>query len=170
MTEKDLKRAGSKVEMVIADMDGTWWTTKKEISPYTIEVLRTIKEQGKSVTFCTGRIVTMADLYIKLLEIDQPVITANGAVIWDPIKEQVLFERPIKIDNAIEIIEYCKHFEIDCSALTLDACYFTRNSKRKQRFIDYNDMTQKYGRRKIILENFDQHNFCIQNKDRKSVV
>lgn len=164
MNEHELCEFGEKIRLIVSDMDGTLLNANKQVSVKNIEVLRSLKARGVEFTICTGRIATMVGYYSKILEISKPMITANGAVIWDPLKKKVLFEKTVPLDAALELIRFCRLKQLDCSALTLEACYFTKNSKRRMRFVDYNAIACSIGDEVIPLEIFDENLSCIRDK------
>ena len=165
MGEREIKNNNAdQIRLVVSDMDGTLLRSDKTVSDFTMETLGKLREKGIDFTICTGRIATMIEYYARTFEIETPIITSNGAALWDAKKRQILFERPVQTDVALEVIDFCKKYQLDCSALTIDACYFTGNSRRKQKFVDYNKIAQEFGYEQIHLEYFDENNICIRDK------
>lgn len=152
MNSEQLKDMGSKIRLVICDMDGTLLTSEKRLTTRTKQAIRSLRAAGKCFTICTGRIPTMIGSYVKELELTFPIVTANGAVVWDAAAGEPLFEKAIPPDTAQEIMDYGKCHGIDCSALTLGTSYFLPGSVRIERFLQYNRIAESQGIPKMELE------------------
>ena len=133
-------------------MDGTLLNSQKLISEYTKESIRLLKEKKIEFTVCTGRVAPMVEYYTELLELKYPIITSNGAAIWDPNQKKILYEKAIPLNVANIIIKYCVSNARDCSVLTMKTCYFTKNSIRMKRFEQYNEIAKKNGLQCMNLE------------------
>lgn len=157
MDENELLLRGSKVKLIISDMDGTLLTDQKEITQYSCEIIKLLKEIGIEFSICTGRINTMIEHYIKQLQIESPIITANGAAIWDPANKKFLYEKLLMPSEVLKILEFCDRNQLDGSVLTPKVCYFTKYSKRIRRFEAYNNMAQQSGTEKIPLMLIDRN-------------
>jgi len=159
--EERLRQLGSQVKLLVCDMDGTLLNPRKEVGADTLKALRKMKEAGKYYTICTGRITPMVRYYIDLLEIEVPVITANGAVIWEPLEEKILYEEELPGEELLELLEFCRKHDLDYSALTMGTGYFSRNSRRISRFEQYNSIAAENGNELMQLEYFDDNHACI---------
>lgn len=93
------------IRLIAIDMDGTLLSTKNEVSLKTREMLRKAKEKGINIVISTGRIYTSARYYAKLLGINAPIISCNGAFVVDHITEEVIYENPIEIKDCIRAIK-----------------------------------------------------------------
>lgn len=93
------------IRLVASDLDGTLLTPEKILSERTIKAVDGIRKKGILFTFCTGRMYHSAQKYVRQLGLTTPVIAYNGAMILDPVSEQVLFHRPLENDVAVEILQ-----------------------------------------------------------------
>ena len=81
-----------RIELVVLDMDGTIYC-RQFAGGFSARVRRTIaavQEAGTPVTIATGRIFDFVRAVAPDLGVSLPVITAQGAVIGDPISGEVL--------------------------------------------------------------------------------
>ena len=92
----------SGIELVVLDMDGTIYG-RQYAGGFSARVRRAIsavQEAGTPVTIATGRIFEFVRGVAPELGITLPVITAQGAVIGDPVSGEVLYESLIKEEDA----------------------------------------------------------------------
>lgn len=143
MTDESLKVLGKKIKLIICDMDGTLLNSNREISAKTREAIRHAKSRGIAFSLSTGRIQIMTELYCRELEQDFPIIAANGAVVWDPIKRKPIWEITMDKSEALTTINYGEEHDLDYIAITMTGCYYSKNSVRKQRFLQYNEIARK---------------------------
>ena len=91
-----------RIELVVLDMDGTIYG-RQFAGGFSARVRRTIaavQEAGTPVTIATGRIFDFVRAVAPDLGVSLPVITAQGAVIGDPISGEVLHEAMIEEEAA----------------------------------------------------------------------
>ena len=70
--------------LICLDLDGTLLTDEKKISPYTKDVLTTLKQQGHELMISTGRPYRASVPYYKELKMTTPVVNFNGAFVHHP--------------------------------------------------------------------------------------
>lgn len=93
------------MRMIGFDLDGTLLTDKKELPPYTIEILRQAAKQGIEILPVTGRpLCGLPKAVIQLVGL-RYAITANGARILDLKEERVLREQLVDTKAAEQILE-----------------------------------------------------------------
>lgn len=92
----------SGIELVVLDMDGTIYGRQYAggISPRVRRAISAVQEAGTPVTIATGRIFDFVRSIAPELGITLPVITAQGAVIGDPVSGEVLYEALIGQEEA----------------------------------------------------------------------
>ena len=83
--------------LVVCDLDDTLLTSKKKISRKSIKFIKKFVNLGNYFVICTGRPISSAIDYYKILNIDMPIITDNGALITFPYKN-------IKFEFTIDLI------------------------------------------------------------------
>ena len=92
----------SGIDLVVLDMDGTIYGRQFAggISPRVRRAIAAVQEEGTPVTVATGRIFDFVRGVAPELGLTLPVITAQGAVIGDPVNGRVLYEALIEQEAA----------------------------------------------------------------------
>lgn len=91
-----------RIDLVVLDMDGTIYG-RQFAGGFSARVRRAIaavQDAGTPVTIATGRIFDFVRAVAPDLGVSLPVITAQGAVIGDPISGEVLYEALIQEEAA----------------------------------------------------------------------
>ncbi|MEH7333570.1 Cof-type HAD-IIB family hydrolase [Neobacillus drentensis] len=132
-------------KLVVLDMDGTLLNDDHLVSDTNKEVIHRLKRVGTSVALASGRPYESIYPYVKDLEIDLPIIAANGALIKNPISNEVHYSASLPSELAKEIVEYGQENQYPIS-LYLDGEVHTFNEnmvkvhweleKLQARFID----------------------------------
>lgn len=81
--------------LYVTDLDGTLMRTDKTLSRYTLETVNRLIDEGMLITYATARLFQSAYEITKDIHFNLPVITRNGTVFADPIKQ-----------NEIEILQF----------------------------------------------------------------
>ncbi len=77
--------------LYVSDLDGTLLTPEHTISPYSLEVINSLIDQGVLFTFATARSLASALPVTQGLNIKMPVIVYNGVFIMDLSSGEKLF-------------------------------------------------------------------------------
>lgn len=152
------------IRLVVCDMDGTFLRPDKSISEANRNAVRAAAEKGIRFSICTGRIQTMTEFYLKDLELDTPVITANGALIWDPVERKSLWDLPMEEEEVLALLSFCRYNKLDYCALTMEESFFSPENVRKRRFDQYNRIAKEHGFAPMTLVPFDENFDCIRGK------
>lgn len=150
-----LKELGRNIKVIICDLDQTLLNSLKQISQKNLEAIRAAQAKGIFVTICSGRIFTMLETYARDLAIDGPLISTNGAAIVNCPDGSILVSHPIERHTALQILENTSSSNFDYAVLTPTACYFSRNSIRIQRFLQYNEIASAQGMETIPIRYLD---------------
>lgn len=87
--------------LLVTDLDGTLLDRQQQISIENETAIRRFKEQGGLFTLATGRMEAAVLPIIHKLGIDLPVILYNGAKIYCPLTDTVLYEKRLTIPPAL---------------------------------------------------------------------
>ena len=96
--------------MIVFDLDGTILDNDLKISHNLIEICCDLKITTK-IVIATGRSVSDAIQYYRILDLDTYLICYNGAFIWHPLTKKV-YHRTISLMNInanILIIKYSQN-------------------------------------------------------------
>lgn len=92
-----------KTELVVFDLDGTLLDYDHQLHPKTIEAVEKVRAKGIRTMVATGRMYCSAKPHTDSLNIDDPIITYNGALVVDPQTEEQMFHTPIPFSIAKKI-------------------------------------------------------------------
>ena len=95
--------------MVGLDLDGTLLNDKKELLPYTKDVLRRAVDQGIIVLVATGRPWLGVPEELRNFSGDEIALTSNGARIIDRDENRVIEEKLLSPELARKALEYAKN-------------------------------------------------------------
>ncbi len=103
------------IKLIALDIDGTLFNSKGEISPLTKAALMKAHDAGTILMLASGR--TIHGLHQLALRNNLPLdhmifIGSNGAVLADGESESILFEKTLKLDVAITIIQKLKAYPV----------------------------------------------------------
>lgn len=90
--------------LVATDLDGTLLRNDKTLSPRTVEALARTSAEGVGVVLVTGRPIRWLHHVYEQLGEPLPTICANGAVVYDPVADQVLRADPLAPDLLAEVV------------------------------------------------------------------
>ena len=89
--------------LVASDIDGTLLRDDRTLSPRTAAVLARIAAAGTPVVLVTGRPIRWLQMVYEQLAEPLPAICANGAVVYDPVTDQVLRADPLAPELLAEV-------------------------------------------------------------------
>jgi len=121
-------------KLVAVDMDGTLLNSKDIITKRTQDSIKKLVNKGIVFTICTGRPIQGIEQYNKLLKLDAPFITYNGAMIVKSISKDVLFKQNLTINDAKKIYQLGQEFKTTIIVWSNNKLYVNK----------INDLTQKY--------------------------
>lgn len=140
--------------MIVTDLDQTLLSSDATLSDENLAAIRAAEAKNVFVTICSGRIYTMLEAYARILDIDGPIITTNGAAIVDGRSGKLLSVHPIAREAVVRVLDFARERNYDYSALTGEVSYFSPNSLRIKRFERYNEIAKAEGINGMRLEVF----------------
>ncbi len=106
--------------LVVADIDGTLTTSRRQITHRVRRVVREAQRRGVRVCLATGRTWGSGRRYFESLGADPPAILYNGGLIYDFARDRVLFRHAMRRTQARRVIEaldafpdLAAHFYVD---------------------------------------------------------
>ena len=100
-----------KIKMIGLDLDGTLLNEKKELLPYTKEVLRRALDKGVVVLTATGRPCMGIPEELRTFPGMRYALTSNGARILDIREGTVLIEQLLSRESAKKALEICGKYD-----------------------------------------------------------
>ena len=116
--------------LLCTDMDNTILTTDKRISEENKSAIEYFKSEGGLFSFATGRTIEGAAPILEQFSPDIPMITFNGAAIYDLSKKEMLYQQYISkdIEKVIDLVaKEAPYAAIDIC--TFNASYFYRTNR-----------------------------------------
>ena len=107
-----------KIKMIGLDLDGTLFNNKKEILPYTREVLQRAIDKGIVVLVATGRPWAGVPDELKDMSGMRYAVTSNGARVIETKTQKALIEHLLPVEKAKKILETARKYD------TLQEVYF----------------------------------------------
>ncbi len=103
----ELKKKLKNIKLVACDIDGTLLSSDNQIGQGTIQLVRELKNYGLKFSLITGRVHSASVKYAKMLGVDDPIVSLNGALIKFPEGETIkAFYLPEKkVLKALELAE-----------------------------------------------------------------
>lgn len=142
-------------KLAVFDLDGTLLNSKGMISDNHMNALIAAKHKGLKIVIASGRIYPMLEAYIKKIGIVDFIISGNGASI-DQVSNQTCLNQ-IFIDQAEakKIVEFCHMNQIECLILKREMSYYPAQSKRLEKFLNYNHISKVMGYDAMGLMQYD---------------
>ncbi len=137
--------------LCVFDMDGTLLDSNHEIPNKNKEALDELKRRGIGVVLATGRTELMTRKYRKELDINLPVISNNGSMVFDYEKNKIIYQNTFCKEILKRIIEYTIKENIDYFIYTIDKVYYAPYSKKIKIMHYYNSLVPENERIEISI-------------------
>ncbi|MDG4827716.1 HAD family hydrolase [Solwaraspora sp. WMMD1047] len=95
---------GRPPRVVATDLDGTLLRRDRTVSVRTVETLARISAAGTLVVLVTGRPLRWLPAVYEQLPAPLPAVCANGAVVYDPVNDEVLRADPLAPELLAEVV------------------------------------------------------------------
>lgn len=137
-----------KYKLIALDLDGTLLNDSKVISEFTKSILQKLEEKGVKVIIATGRSYSSLKPVIKELNLENPVICYNGAMIRDGKTDEITYHSQLPVNVARDVIKLSRRDNISLVGYKDgDFCY----EKVTPQVISYSGLTGLGG----VLVDFD---------------
>ena len=155
MREEELRKAGQAIRLIVCDLDGTLLNSRKLISAENLAAIREAQVKGVFVSLCSGRVHTMLEAYTRALDIRGPVVTANGAVIFDTRTGEMPYRNFADPERVYPLLGFCLACGLDSVVVSSKGCWYSPGSKRIARFEQYNEIARRDRLPQLPLRRFD---------------
>ena len=115
-------------------MDGTLLNSKNIITKRTQNSINAIVKRGIIFTICTGRPIQGIEPYNKILKLDAPFVTYNGAMIIQSISKDVLFKQDLNINDAKRIYQLGQKLNTTMIIWSNNKLYVNKINERTQNY------------------------------------
>ena len=103
------------IKYLALDMDGTLLSSDHIILPKTKKALMDLQEKGIQLIIATGRPLKSIHRYaeeLKFAEYGGLIIGSNGGIIYDPKKDEVLYQAKLSKEQVKRIFEVLENYEL----------------------------------------------------------
>jgi len=104
------------IRLAVFDLDGTLLNSQMQVQRESVEAIRWAMNQGVSVMLASGRHQGAIFPYWKELELELPVITCNGACLFDFNSNQPISHTPLTKSQAVRVLALVRKYQIGCMA------------------------------------------------------
>ncbi len=110
--------------LIVSDMDDTLLNEQGLLSEETIRAITHARERGAGIVLASGRMPRSMGLFVRQLSLTLPMICYNGAMLFDPLREEIIHSFPVEKALAMELIEFCEARSLYIQAYEGD-CFLT---------------------------------------------
>lgn len=98
--------------LLVLDIDGTLLNSEDIVTPVVKDAIARVRTLGVSVALATGRRVGSTHEVVEEIGIEMPLVTFNGALVWDSRNERALREMPFSSAVIRRIVEHCRAYGV----------------------------------------------------------
>lgn len=139
------------LKLVVLDLDGTILDNENNISDETINLIAKLKDRGLKFTIASARYISSFLDYIKLLNIDSPVICLDGSVITNPITEEYISELFIPSRYVLRSVKTSEKYSLNFILCCKDGIYYNKDSYVSE------SLLHKYGTEYKLINSIDDY-------------
>lgn len=128
------------IKLFAIDMDGTLLNSDSKINPSAKEAIQQLNEKGIKTVLTSGRVMSSIKYQSKDLNIDNPMIAANGALLMLNSQKK-LYEYPLEDSHIKDLVEFCQKHKFIYHFYDEDTFYSNRldDERLKHLKIDTDD-------------------------------
>ena len=141
-------------KLIVTDMDGTVLGEDHKITEDNKIALKEAENMGIKVVFATGRFHDSAKEHINFLDNTMPIISSNGAIIKNPITNEVLYSNFIDKDICLKIMDTMDRYNLKYQVYTDEKILQKYETEEEMRFM-----------KEFIEKNFSDKTEIIFKKD-----
>lgn len=134
-------------KLIAVDIDGTLLNSQGDITEKTVNAIQRVVEKGVLFTICTGRPIQGVERFNRILNLDAPFITYNGAMIVMGKSKEILYEQGLSPEDARSIIHWGKKLKTTIMVWSNNQLYASELNERAH---DYKKLSTV---EPILLEN-----------------
>lgn len=114
------------IRLIVTDLDDTLLDERGRLPRRNIDALKQAQQRGAIVTIATGRMTSAAVGFARQLDIVSPMIVFNGGLVYDPLKDHVIYEKPIDLALTREILRMAENMGVYAQYFDRESYYFER--------------------------------------------
>ena len=139
----------TKIKLWVSDIDGTLMNYDSSYTPRMKNLIDKINNSHCKLVLATGRMFMGADFVAQKFNLNNPIICYQGAVIRT--RDEILWQKPIKNEIALEIINYLKEKNIHTHVYNDDILYVEDDDRKIM-----SEYCDGRGTTYVVIEDFKQ--------------
>ena len=124
--------------VLAADMDFTLLLPGQDVPPENVRAVERLQENGIAFTIATGRSSYLVGKFAERLGINIPIITSNGAALFDPVNRKDVISRDFSDPKLRFLLKLMTENKVNTSLYSVTGIYFTSCSNRRSFCENYN--------------------------------
>ncbi len=128
------------IKLLVTDLDGTVLPQSQVISSGNIQAVQKAAAAGVTVTVATGRMYQAALPPARMLGVDAPIISYNGAIIRT-IQGETLYENFLPPEIVQEVIDFCKAQDLYVQNYSGDCLHIPERNEMARSYEDTQRVT-----------------------------
>lgn len=125
-------------KLIALDIDGTIKNFNKEITKITQKSLGTTRDSGALVTIATGRSFHSAMIATRLLNLDSPIVSSQGAHIGDPVTSREMWHMPLTEKMTLDALSYLENWPGEILVFVKHKIYVNKITQWTELYVDRN--------------------------------
>ncbi len=122
------------IKLITFDLDGTLLDSDHQLHAKTIEAVDAVRKKGIKTLVATGRMYISAKPHIDKLEMTDPVITYNGALVMNPVQNKEIYHSPIPFSVADKISKKVEKSSYYLQAFLDDTLYVSEKNEYTKKY------------------------------------
>ncbi len=94
--------------LIVSDMDDTLLNRQGLLNGETMSAIACARQAGARVVLASGRMPRSMGIFARQLNLTLPMISYNGAMLFDPVSGEVIHSFPVEEELAMELIKFCE--------------------------------------------------------------
>ena len=121
-----------------SDMDFTLLMPGKPISDVNLRAARALIAAGGALTISTGRSSFLTNVYTDVLGTTIPIITSNGASVFDPVSRKEIYSSLIPEDTCKKLLSIFIDHNSNATSYSPEGIFYAPGSLRREFISNYN--------------------------------
>lgn len=136
--------------LICTDCDGTLTDANGELSEENAKAIKYFQNEGGRFTLATGRFPDHLNKYTDKLQVNAPVISLNGVLLYDMESNERICDLPMKSADSVEVLDYINEnwkgiweYWINFSGQT-SACYKPLEDKFESETLELSESDREF--------------------------
>lgn len=139
------------IKLIIFDLDGTLLNDEGFVGEETVKLVKQLRQTGVQFSFATGRLQSAIVDYAAQLEIKNPLVSLDGALIQSFPEQQTIFESFVPKKYVEKVLDFADRMLLKVALCHDEAIYYDEYNSA----IPY--MLDKFGARFREVESYSQY-------------